>query len=118
MRHALGFRSFPAALDFLRGWPDHARAARLVLTRATEIDGDLYYLLEPAGQLIEGKHPLAPTLLRRAMIEDTLNGAKSSRYKHAARHLLECSSRVRSGSPSKRLGKRTLKGRSGAESGH
>jgi hypothetical protein len=24
------------------------------------------------------------------MIEDTLNGAKSSRYKHAARHLLEC----------------------------
>ena len=92
MRHALGFRSFPAALDFLRGWPDHARAARLVLTRATEIDGDLYYLLEPAVQLIERKHPLAATLLRRAMIEDTLNGAKSSRYKHAARHLLECSS--------------------------
>ena len=92
MRHALGFRSFPAALDFLRIWPDQARAARLVLTRATEIDGNLYYLLEPAAQLIEGKHPLAATLLRRAMIEDTLNGAKSSRYKHAARHLLECSS--------------------------
>jgi hypothetical protein len=91
-RHALGFRSFPAALDFLRGWPDQARAAQLVLTRATEIDGNLYYLLEPTAQLIEGKHPLAATLLRRAMIEDTLNGAKSSRYKHAARHLLECSS--------------------------
>ena len=28
--------------------------------------------------------------LRRAMIENTLDGAKSSRYKHAARHLLEC----------------------------
>ena len=26
------------------------------------------------------------------MIEDTLNGAKSTRYKHAARHLLECAS--------------------------
>jgi hypothetical protein len=90
MRHALDFRSFPAALDFLRAWPDLARAARLVLTRATEIDGNLYYLLDPAAQLIEGKHPLAATLLRRAMIEDTLNGAKSSRYKHAARHLLEC----------------------------
>jgi hypothetical protein len=90
MRHALGFRSFPTALDFLRGWPDQASAARLVLTRATEIDGNLYYLLDPAAQLIEGKHPLAATLLRRAMIEDTLNGAKSSRYKHAARHLLEC----------------------------
>jgi hypothetical protein len=30
MRHALDFRSFPAALDFLRGWPDQASAARLV----------------------------------------------------------------------------------------
>jgi hypothetical protein len=90
IKHVLGFRSFPAALDFLRGWPDQARAAQLVLTRAPEIDGNLYYLLEPAAQLIEGKHPLAATLLRRAMIEDTLNGAKSSRYKHAARHLLEC----------------------------
>jgi hypothetical protein len=90
MRHALDFRSFPTALDFLRGWPDQARAARLVLTRAAEIDGNLYYLLDPAAQLIEGKHPLAATLLRRAMIEDTLDGAKSSRYKHAARHLLEC----------------------------
>lgn len=90
MRYALGFKSFSVALDFLRGWPDQARAAQLVLTRATEIDGNLYYLLEPAAQLIEGKHPFAATLLRRAMIEDTLNGAKSSRYKHAARHLLEC----------------------------
>ena len=41
---------------------------------------------------IEGKYPLAATLLRRAMIDDTLEGAKSSRYKHAARHLLECQS--------------------------
>ena len=92
MKYALGFRSFPIALDFLREWPDQARAAQLVLTRASEIDGNMYYLLDPAAQLIEGKHPLAATLLRRAMIEDALNGAKSSRYKHAARHLLECAS--------------------------
>lgn len=26
------------------------------------------------------------------MVEDTLNGAKSTRYKHAARRLLECAS--------------------------
>jgi len=26
------------------------------------------------------------------MIEDTLNSGRSSRYKHAARHLLECES--------------------------
>ena len=41
-------------------------------------------------RLIEGKYPMAATLLRRAMVEDTLNGAKSTQYKHAARHLLEC----------------------------
>jgi hypothetical protein len=92
MKHALGFRSFSAALGFLTEWPDQARAAQLVLARASEIDGNLYYLLGPAARLIEGKHPLAATLLRRAMIEDTLEGAKSTRYKHAARHLLECQS--------------------------
>ena len=92
MRHALGFRSFSAALHFFQEWPDQAHAAQLVLTRAAEIDGNLYFLLDPAARLIEGKHPLAATLLRRAMIEDTLEGAKSTRYKHAARHLLECAS--------------------------
>jgi hypothetical protein len=92
MKHALGFRSFAAALDFFTGWPDQARAAELVLARVPEIDGNLYHLLDPAARLIEGKHPLAATLLRRAMIEDTLEGAKSTRYKHAARHLLECRS--------------------------
>ena len=92
MQHALGFRSFSAALDFFREWPDQARAAQLVLARAPEIDGNLYFLLDPAAQLIEGKHPLAATLLRRAMIEDTLDGAKSTRYRHATRHLLECAS--------------------------
>ncbi len=92
MKHALGFRSFAAALGFFQGWPDQARAAQLVLARAAEIDGNLYFLLDPVARLIEGKHPLAATLLRRAMIEDTLDGAKSTRYKHAARHLLECQS--------------------------
>lgn len=92
MEHALGFRSFSAALHFFHDWPDQARAAQLVLTRSAEIDGNLYFLLDPAAQLIEGKHPLAATLLRRAMIEDTLEGAKHTRYKHAARHLLECAS--------------------------
>ncbi len=92
MQHALGFGSFSSALNFLREWPDQARAAQLVMARAPEIDGNLYFLLDPAAQLIEGKYPMAATLLRRAMIDDTLNGAKSTRYKHAARHLLECAS--------------------------
>jgi hypothetical protein len=92
MNHALGFRSFAAALGFFTEWPKPGRAAQLVLARGSEIDGNLYYLLDSTARLIEGKHPLAATLLRRAMIEDTLDGAKSTRYKHAARHLLECRS--------------------------
>lgn len=96
MQHALGFGSFATALHFFLDWPDPTHAAQLVLTRMAEIDGDLYFLHEPAAKLIEGKHPLAATLLRRAMIEDTLVRAKSTRYKHAARHLLECASLVRS----------------------
>ena len=92
MRHALGFRNFSAALYFFHQWPDPAHAAQLVLDRASEIDGNAYYLLDPVARQIEGKHPLAATLRRRAMIDDTLEGAKSSRYKHAARHLLECQS--------------------------
>ncbi len=90
MEHALGFRSFSTALHFFHEWREPRRAAQLVLTRHAEIDGNLYYLLDPAARWLEGAHPLAATLLRRAMIADTLGGAKSKRYRHAARHLAEC----------------------------
>ena len=88
--YALEFNNFQVALHFLIEWPDLANAARLVLQRHHEIDGNAYWLLDPAARTLEGKQPLAASLLRRGMIEDTLNGAKSKRYKHAARHLTEC----------------------------
>jgi hypothetical protein len=90
MEHALHFPNFSLALHFFHEWSAHRQAADLVIARNGEIDGNLYYLLDPAAQWLEGAHPLAATLLRRAMIEDTLNGAKSTRYRHAARHLAEC----------------------------
>jgi hypothetical protein len=90
--HALGFKSFSSALYFFVEWPDLANAAQLVLERRAEIDGNAYHLLDPAARLLEGKHPLAATILRRGMIDDTLDGAKSTRYRHAARHLMECQS--------------------------
>jgi uncharacterized Zn finger protein len=65
-------------------------AARLVLERSGEIDGNLYFVLDPAAKALEGKQPLAAALLRRAMVEDTLEGTKAKRYRHAARHLREC----------------------------
>jgi len=94
MQHALAYKSFAVALDFFYEWPEPARAAKLILARHHEINGDAYHLLAPAASLLDAKHPLAATLLRRAMIEHTLEGARHSRYKHAVRHLLECESLV------------------------
>jgi hypothetical protein len=88
--HALGFRHFAIALSFLIEWKELRYAARLVLERSREIDGNLYFVLDPAAEALEGKQPLAAVLLRRAMIGDTLEGAKATRYRHAARHLREC----------------------------
>ena len=79
-----------AALGFLVDWPALDRAAKLVLARADDLDGNSYTTLSRAAEALDARHPLAATLVRRAMIEDTLNGAKSSRYRHAARHLAEC----------------------------
>ena len=61
-----------------------------MVTRAKELDGDLYHILVPAAEALEAKHPLAATMIRRALIDFSLGAARSSRYRHAARHLLEC----------------------------
>ena len=89
--HARDFGSPLQALSFLVSWPALDRAAALVIRRAADLDGDHYEILTPAADALAGKHPLAATLVLRAMIDFTLTHARSSRYKHAARHLMECS---------------------------
>jgi len=79
-----------AALAFLLAWPAPREAAKLVTERAEEFDGDRWQLLSPAADTLGEKHPLAATLLRRAMIETTLTRKRTSRYGHAARHWREC----------------------------
>ncbi|HEX5420806.1 MAG TPA: hypothetical protein VFY39_12465 [Gammaproteobacteria bacterium] len=86
------YQSALRALAFLVSWPALERAARLVVTRAGEFDGDHYEILSPASNALAGKYPLAATLVLRAMIDFTLVKARSSRYRHAARHFLECAS--------------------------
>ncbi len=85
-------KSILQALAFLISWPAVERAARLVVGRAGELDGDRYEILSPAADALVGKYPLATTLVLRAMIDFTLTKARSSRYRHAARHLIECAS--------------------------
>ena len=83
---------FEQALHFLHLWPDQRRAARLILERHEELDGDSYELLSPVAEALERQQPLAATLCLRAMIDFSLDQARFSRYKHAARHLATCRS--------------------------
>ena len=48
-------------------------------------------ILAPTARALESEHPLAATLVLRAMIDFTLSKGKSTRYKHAARNLSKCS---------------------------
>lgn len=90
LAHALTFGDVHRALSFFLVWPDLQRANELVLGRPQAFNGDLYELLSAASDKLDDKHPLASTLLRRAMIDFTLGAGRSSRYKHAARHLRDC----------------------------
>jgi hypothetical protein len=92
LEYATRFSNVLQALSFLVSWPALHHAADLVLQRADELDGDHYELLTPAADALAAKYPLAATMLLRAMINFSLRNARSSRYRHAARHLLDCSS--------------------------
>ena len=90
LNHVQQFANFHHALWFLTDWPALDRAAALVLARYGEMDGNNYGLLTPAAEVLEQSHPLAATLLLRAMIDYSLDKAKSTRYGHAARHMQTC----------------------------
>ena len=79
------------ALPFLLEWPDRRRAAILVLNRAQEFDGYYYQEISHAAELLANHSPLASTVLLRSMIDYALDTRTTKRYKHAARHLGECS---------------------------
>ena len=91
LNHAKQFGNLLQALSFLISWPALDHAGDLVLQRAAELDGDHYEILTPAAEVLAAKHPLAATVVLRAMIDFSLRNARSSRYRHAARHLLDCS---------------------------
>jgi len=93
--HAENYSSVLGALSFLVSWPALDRAANLVIKQFEKIDGDHYEILSPAADALSAKYPLAASLVLRAMIDFTLIHARSKRYKHAARHFLECASLAR-----------------------
>jgi hypothetical protein len=83
------------ALGFFLDWPSPERAARLLIDRHSEINGDRYDILVPAAEALSERFPLAATLALRAMIDFTLTKARSKRYGYAAQHLMACAELTR-----------------------
>jgi hypothetical protein len=96
MAHAMAHPSLLTAMHFFLAWPALACAADLLIQRHDEIDGDHYEYLAPAAETLSERHPLAATLALRAMIDFTLNKARSKRYGYAAQHLGTCADLGRS----------------------
>jgi hypothetical protein len=88
--YALKFPDVHQALAFLVSWPALDKAVALVSERTAELDGNHYEILSPAADALAAKHPLAATLLLRAMIDFALKESRVKRYRRAARHLMEC----------------------------
>ena len=88
--YALTYPDVLRALHFCLKWSDLSTAAQLVNVRADELDGDHYELLTTAADALRERHPLAATLLWRAMIDFALIEGRASRYGHAACHLNDC----------------------------
>ncbi|MDP1598893.1 DUF6880 family protein [Phenylobacterium sp.] len=86
------YPKFTEALAFLVAWPAAGAAAELVLRRASEIEPVRSEVLEPAAAMLEARHPMAASLLLRAMVADTFRRRRSERYDDAKRQLADLTS--------------------------
>ncbi|HEX7761159.1 MAG TPA: hypothetical protein VF459_16755 [Caulobacteraceae bacterium] len=92
IEHAKTYRPIGAALSFLIGWPALKEAAGLVTSRAQELMNADIEVLEPAVRALEGRYPLAATLLLRAMVRDVVRYGQTDLYSRARVWLLEAAS--------------------------
>ena len=86
--HAMSGERRYLALEFLLGWPRLDLAARLVVTHADKWSGQFYHILAPAAEALEEGHPLAASLLYRALLDDILAKGRSGAYSHAAAYFV------------------------------
>jgi hypothetical protein len=77
-------------LQFLVNWPALPRAARYVIANWQEWDGEAYPIYGPAAERLNRDHPVAATVLLRAMVVFALSMGRSNRYRYAAEHLRTC----------------------------
>ena len=75
------------ALQFFLDWPRHNLAAQLIVEHPHRWDGGDWHILPKVAALLEHDHPLAATILYRALLDDILNRARSKAYGHGAKYL-------------------------------
>ncbi|MFU8779083.1 MAG: DUF6880 family protein, partial [Roseovarius sp.] len=80
----------PAALQFCLEWRAPGRAVELIYARHSELDGAQVDALGSIVEALAPAHPLAATLLLRAMIEFALHKGRRERYEYAAGQLAFC----------------------------
>jgi hypothetical protein len=78
------------AMYFMTLWHAPKHLNDMVLKRYDEVDGNIYEVLPMVAKTLASDYPLSATLILRKLIDDSLDNAKSSRYKHTAKHLAEC----------------------------
>jgi hypothetical protein len=88
--YASDFPDTTKAVTFLMSWPAHKHAATRITKDAHKLDGNDYEWLTEMATTLSDNHPLAATLVRRAMVELTVRKSKSKRYRYAARHIKDC----------------------------
>ncbi|MBJ7414602.1 MAG: hypothetical protein JHC88_03900 [Niveispirillum sp.] len=87
LAHVAASPYFSSALQFCLDWPALDLASDLVVARPAVWSGRHYALLVPAAEALADQHPLAASVLYRALLDDILARAKSPAYGHGAKYL-------------------------------
>ncbi len=75
------------ALQFFLDWPRLDLAAKLITKHPHRWDGGDWQNLPKIADLLEHDHPLAATILYRALLDSILDRARSKAYGHGAKYL-------------------------------
>ncbi|SNS59362.1 DUF6880 family protein [Antarctobacter heliothermus] len=76
-----------AALQFFLDWPRTDLTAKLIVMHPDRWDGSDWHILPKVAELLEHDHPLAATVLYRALLDNILARARSKVYGHGATYL-------------------------------
>jgi len=72
MTIVLGHENNMAALHFFLSWPRRDLAAQLIIERHSDWDGQDWHVLPKVADLLQHEHPLAASVLYRALLDDIL----------------------------------------------